>query len=516
MDYSFFYIVTRCQIADNYLVCDENTIQPLSVLPIWCFRLLPDKGHTMKLIVNIILAILFCSPWFAGAACVQGDCTNGYGTAALPRGGRYVGEFREGVRAGRGSMAYPDGTRYEGNWQDDRPHGKGTHFSAGKFDYTGEFANGLRHGQGTLKIVGGKTYVGEWQDDVPHGQGKLTDPGEGEFTGQFMNGRRHGQGETLYSDGARYKGEWADDLPNGQGVKVLADGMQYSGEFRNGSMFGSGMIVLPDGNQLKVKWQSEPPRQNEANLPDTAVSNAADTKEWYMIATPAKDQKPFSLGPAPSAGPMEISPRMLVASEEVPPAEPKLPAGVPEPVSPQAPAENETVAEEKAQTVTLTAIKPGETGEIQPAEAVPARKKNTPEPGVALKHNPETIKAGEYASISVGANIRSTASLTSKILRTVSAGFPVIVMEKQDDWFLVKDFRKRKGWVFAPLVAPPGTVIISVFKGNLRSGPGLQNTIIAQLDHGTIMSVLERSGEWLKVTDSEALTGWLHRKVIWP
>ena len=116
----------------------------------------------------------------------------------------------------------------------------------------------------------------------------------------------------------------------------------------------------------------------------------------------------------------------------------------------------------------------------------------------------------------MGANIRSDASLTSEVLRTVPPGYPVAVLSKQADWFLVEDYRERKGWVFASLVTEPRTVIIKVFKGNLRSGPSLKDDKIVQLDHGTVMSVLERNGEWLKVSNSEKLTGWLHRKVIWP
>ncbi len=147
---------------------------------------------------------------------------------------------------------------------------------------------------------------------------------------------------------------------------------------------------------------------------------------------------------------------------------------------------------------------------------MPARKENGSEPESVFAQNSETTKAVEYASIAVGANIRSDASLTSGVLRTVPSGYPVAVLERQADWALVEDFRERKGWVFASLVTDPGTIIIKVFKGNLRSGPSLKDDIIVQLDHGTVMSVLERSEEWLKVSDSEGLTGWLNRKVIWP
>jgi hypothetical protein len=573
--------------------------------------ILSYKESEMKLIVNIIVAILLCSPQIASAVCVQGNCTNGHGTAVLPDGSKYVGEFREGVRSGRGSMTYPDGTKYVGDWQNDKPHGKGTLLSVDKFEYTGEFANGVRHGQGTLEIVDGKKYVGQWQYDAPHGQGKLSDPGREEYTGQFKNGQRNGQGEATYSDGTRYKGQWANDLPNGQGVKILADGMQYSGEFKNGLMYGNGTIVMPDGSQIKIQWQSDLPDQKEEKLSDAAVSSDVKEKDWYMVAALGKTQGRPSMEPQGSVGHMEVSSQELAAGvqgispqevtvpvetaeqvqteavNEIQTAETEKPASEaaelpPQPevsapvetleqVPPQATVQEEVAVKEQAQTEAVIEIQPGETkkpvseaaelppqpevsapvetleqvppqatvqeevavkeqvqteavNEIQPAEAeeiksetaLSTRKEDGSGPKILFPQNLETSKALEYATIAVGANIRSDASLTSEVLRTVPPGYPVAVLERQGDWFLVQDFRERKGWVFASLVTELRTVIIKVYKGNLRSGPSLTDDIIVQLDHGTVMAVLERSGEWLKVSNSEELTGWLNRKVVWP
>ena len=143
-------------------------------------------------------------------------------------------------------------------------------------------------------------------------------------------------------------------------------------------------------------------------------------------------------------------------------------------------------------------------------------KSDETEPKVILSQNLETTKIVEYARISVGANIRSDASLTSEILHTVPPGYPVAVLARQADWLLVEDYQRRKGWVFESLVKKPKTIIIKVDKGNLRRGPSFKEDVMAQLDHGKIMPVLERTGEWLKVSDFEGLTGWLHREDIWP
>jgi SH3-like domain-containing protein len=526
----------------------------------------------MKLLVNVIVAILLWVPQGAGALCVQGDCTNGHGTFVLPDGRKYVGEFREGIRTGRGLMTYPDGAKYVGDWQNDKPHGKGTLILIDNFEYSGEFANGVRHGQGTLVTGDGKIYVGQWQNDIPHGQGRITYPGKEEFVGQFENGRRNGQGEVTYADGTRYKGQWADDLPNGQGVKILPDGMQYSGEFKNGLMHGTGTVVMPDGSQIKIQWQSDAHVQNAEEQSGAELLSIEAKEDWYMFQTPGEKQARQSREPIRPAGHMAVSSQgLFAAAEATPPQEIVAPDGTAEQILPQASemkqvaveaqaqtevaneirraqveevasevaeasrrqevatpvetaeqilplaSEKEQVAtEEQTQTEAVNEIQIAVTEEMVPEAALPAKKEQASghQEGYALYS--ETTNGVKYASVATGANIRSDAALTSEVLRSVPPGYPVAVLERQTDWALVEDFRQRKGWVFAPLLTEPGTVIIKVYKGNLRSGPGLTDDIIVQLDHGTVMSVVETRGDWLMVSDSENVTGWLHRKVIWP
>ena len=148
--------------------------------------------------------------------------------------------------------------------------------------------------------------------------------------------------------------------------------------------------------------------------------------------------------------------------------------------------------------------------------ATSVEKQDDPESKVISPQHLKITKAVEYASTTVGSNIRSDASLTSEVLHTVPPGYPVVVLERQADWLLIADYRGRKGWIYASLTTAPRTIIIKVSRGNLRSGPSLKDDIIVQLTHGTVMSVLERRGEWLKVSDSEELIGWLHLQVVWP
>jgi SH3-like domain-containing protein len=483
-------------------------------------RTLSNQEFEMKLLANVIVAILMWYPQGARALCVQGDCTNGEGTFVLSDGTRYVGEFRENVRTGRGLMTYPDGTKYEGDWQNGKPHGKGTLSSGGKFEYRGEFANGVRHGQGTLETVDGKKYLGQWQNDVPHGQGRIIYPGREEFVGNFKNGRRHGQGEVTYSDGSSYKGLWAEGSPNGQGVKILSDGMQYSGEFKNGFMHGRGSIIMPDGSQIKIQLQNDVPVQKEENQTEAAFSTVEAKGDWYMVPTPKETQDRQSPEPPRPEGHPPVSSQESSADKELTTRqEMREPVVTEMQIFPQAFKEKQAAVEEQTQTEAVSEIQMVNAKEVVSEPVMSGNGEHASGPKDEYAQTSDATSFEEYASIGQvdkGANIRSDASLSAEVLRSVPPGYPLVVKERQVDWVLVEDFRKRKGWVFASLLTEWGTVIIKVWKGNLRSGPSLTDEIIVKLDHGTVMTVVETRGDWLKVSNSNRITGWLHRQIIWP
>jgi len=190
-----------------------------------------------------------------------------------------------------------------------------------------------------------------------------------------------------------------------------------------------------------------------------------------------------------------------------------------EQIPPQTPAEKEVAVIEQVQTKAIKEIQAEAVKKEVAEAAIPAKAEQAPAPTSTPAQPSKTTKAGEYASVAQvdgGANIRYEPSLSSEILRAVPPGFPVFILEGRGDWVQVEDFRERKGWVNASLLAEPGTVIIKVWKGNLRKGPSLTDTIITKLDYGTVLSVVKTRGDWLQVRDSERLTGWLHRDVLWP
>ena len=288
----------------------------------------------------------------------------------------------------------------------------------------------------------------------------------------------------------KYEGQLNNEEISGGGNYTNLDRREYIEGFREGVRNGNGSKTYSDGTQYIGKWQND--------------------------KHPGKTQKLLNQEPQQSASHMEVPLQDLIAGKVTPYRELYQSTATPEQVVPQASKVDEVSVKDKVQTEAINKNQLAEAEKVKLETATPVGKKDGPEPKVILPQNLKIIKAIGYASIAVGANIRSDASLMSEILLTVPPGYPVAVLEKRADWLLIEDFWGKKGWVYASLVTEPGTVIIKVFKGNLRSSPNLKDNIIVKLDHGTIMSVLEKNGEWLKVSDNEELTGWLHLMVIWP
>ena len=90
---------------------------------------------------------------------------DGKGTETFADGYKYVGEFKYGNRSGQGTETYPDGYKYVGELKYNKRNGQGTETYPDGWTYTGEFKDNKRNGQGTATLVNGKKKSGVWQDD---------------------------------------------------------------------------------------------------------------------------------------------------------------------------------------------------------------------------------------------------------------------------------------------------------------------------------------------------------------
>ncbi len=112
----------------------------------------------------------------------KGPCLNGYaeGDGTLLRFvkqqqiGSFEGRMAEGMMA-EGYERTPDGGQYEGQYKNGLRDGKGSAIARDGVRYDGEWRAGLRNGRGVVNYPVGGSYDGPWLDDHPiGGEGKIT------------------------------------------------------------------------------------------------------------------------------------------------------------------------------------------------------------------------------------------------------------------------------------------------------------------------------------------------------
>ena len=89
--------------------------------------------------------------------------------------GRYVGDFINGERTGKGTYYFNNGDRYEGDFINGERRGKGTYYFNNGERYKGDFLKGNFHGYGTYYWTSGARYSGYWLDSKRNGYGTYSD-----------------------------------------------------------------------------------------------------------------------------------------------------------------------------------------------------------------------------------------------------------------------------------------------------------------------------------------------------
>jgi len=132
-----------------------------------------------------------------------------------------------------------------------------------------------------------------------------------------------------------------------------------------------------------------------------------------------------------------------------------------------------------------------------------------------------TVVKAEMLSVNVDTvNLRSGPGTNYKVKWEYGKGFPLQVLEKKGDWVKVQDFEDDTGWIYKPLLADNGHMIVKMFKDknkkiNIRSGPGTDFRIVGKAYYGVVFETLEQRDGWAKVKHETGLVGWIKRTLIW-
>lgn len=82
--------------------------------------------------------------------------------------------------------------------------------------FQGEYRGGIRVGKGTYFFSTGETIEGEWFGDLTV-RGTITYTNGDIYSGQIYKAQKHGLGSYTYSNGCEYRGYWRNDLKHGEG-----------------------------------------------------------------------------------------------------------------------------------------------------------------------------------------------------------------------------------------------------------------------------------------------------------
>ncbi|GJQ83371.1 hypothetical protein Trydic_g18153 [Trypoxylus dichotomus] len=146
---------------------------------------------------------------------------------------KYVGQWRDNIKSGKGYLLSRSGQLYEGDWE-----------------------RGYRHGFGVLGVKNDKDvvlllYKGEWKNGRMHGIGARHYPDGSYYLGNWKNSKRHGYGQMWYANGSFYDGFWVKDKKEGWGMFVRPDGNRYEGSWKEDHKDGRGRFFHLDSGQLQ-------------------------------------------------------------------------------------------------------------------------------------------------------------------------------------------------------------------------------------------------------------------------
>ncbi|OIO03257.1 MAG: hypothetical protein AUJ51_04655 [Elusimicrobia bacterium CG1_02_56_21] len=113
------------------------------------------------------------------------------------------------------------------------------------------------------------------------------------------------------------------------------------------------------------------------------------------------------------------------------------------------------------------------------------------------------------------ANVRSGPGTDFDILWEASKLYPLEVVERKGNWVMVSDYERDEGWIYKTLLSNTPTIVVVTQKANIRQGPGTEYESAWVVDKEYSLKVLDTSGDWLKITDEDGLSGWIHKSVTW-
>ena len=171
-------------------------------------------------------------------------------------GDKYIGQFKNGKKHGKGKMFYSDKNYYDGEWFNDLKMGQGKLTLANGDIYEGTFKNNLMEGYGNYTYKNGRIYEGQFISNLMEGKGRYKFPTGNEYIGDFQKGLFNGKGTFLYSNGDRFEGMYKNGKKNGNGIYYFKSGEKYIGEWVKDERHGEGVLTRKNGKEERQYFEN--------------------------------------------------------------------------------------------------------------------------------------------------------------------------------------------------------------------------------------------------------------------
>lgn len=137
--------------------------------------------------------------------------------------------------------------------------------------------------------------------------------------------------------------------------------------------------------------------------------------------------------------------------------------------------------------------------------------------GAMLLFGAPALNAETLSVLKDGTNVRTGPSTKDQVAMELFQGYPLKVLEKKGDWIKVSDFENDTGWIYKTLVGPNNTVIVNAKSTiNMRAEPSTTAAIVANVERGVVLTRITTKGDWVKVKHAQGTEGWISKSLLWP
>ena len=115
-----------------------------------------------------------------------------------------------------------------------------------------------------------------------------------------------------------------------------------------------------------------------------------------------------------------------------------------------------------------------------------------------------------------GTEMRSDANaMDSKVVAKVPLYSPLTIIEKGTDYYKVKDYRGRSGWIHRSLLSNSQGVVVTGDSANVRQGPGTDHSVVFKLSKGMTAKLLNKQDKWVYIQTADLKKGWIADFLVW-